>query len=98
MELDEEVEVEDRVSSSSEKSSVEFEGGGPSKSSSSSDGCNVGSARINNAYSYETVKVGVGTEVGGGTGATRMGIEVTIIRKVNVSTILPSFNRTAILY
>jgi hypothetical protein len=95
VELDEEEKI---VSASSEKSSAEFKEGGPSKSISSSDDCNEGSARINNAYSYERDKVVVGTGVGGGTGTTRVGIEVTIIIKVNVSTILPSFNRTAILY
>jgi hypothetical protein len=39
---------------------------------------------------------------GGGVGATAgtitIGIEVTIMRKEKVSTIFPSFNRTAILY
>ena len=86
------------VSASSEKSSVEFKEGGPSKSISFSDGCNEGSARINNAYSYERVKVVVGTGLDGGTVTTRLGFEVTKIIKVNFSTILPSFNRTAILY
>jgi hypothetical protein len=58
------------VWSSSEKSSVELEGGGPSRRISSSDGYKVGSARINKACSYEGVKVVEGGGVGTATGTT----------------------------
>jgi len=61
------------VSSSSEKSSVELEGGGPSMRISSSAGCKVGSAWINKACSYDGVKVVEDGGVGGGTGITRVG-------------------------
>ena len=58
------------VSSSSENSSVELEGGGPSKRISSSAGCKVGSSRISNACSYDGVKVVEGGGVGADTGTT----------------------------
>ena len=60
----------DGASSSSENSSVEFEGGGPSKRTSSSAGCKVGSARISMACSYDGVKVVEGGGVGAATGRT----------------------------
>ena len=63
------VEME-RVSSSSEKSSVELEGGGPSMRISSSAGCKVGSAWINKACSYDGVKVVEVVVVGAGTETT----------------------------
>ena len=57
-------------SSSSENSSVELDGGGPSMRISSSPGCKEGSPSINKACSYDGVKVVVGGGVGGGTGTT----------------------------